>query len=74
MCAKVILALHRKDINILEEIFDQRPASLSFELEPDIDIGHDYRSHEPKIGKFIYNGIQRMGGCLTSEWFSLQSD
>ena len=35
---------------------------MSCELEPDIDIGHDYRRHEPKLGKFINNGIQRMRG------------
>ena len=73
MWAQVLLALHRKDTKILEEIFDQRPKPMSCDLEPDIHIGHDYRSHEPNLGKFINNGIQRMGG-LTSGWFSLQSD
>ena len=75
MCAKVLLALHRKDTKILEEIFDQRPEPMSCDLEPDIVIGHDYRinSHEPTIGKFINKEIQQMGG-LTSVWFSLPTD
>jgi len=73
MCAQMLLALHRKDTKIIEEIFDQRPEPMSCDLEPDIDIGHDYRRHEPKIGKFINNGIQRVEG-LTSGWFSLQTD
>ena len=73
MCAKVLLALHRKDTKMLEEIFDQRLEPMSCELEPDNDIGHDYISHEPKLGKFINNGTQRMGG-LTSGWLSLQTD
>ena len=59
MCAKVLLAIHRKDTKKLEDIFDQRPEPMSCDLEPDIAIGHDYRiSSEPKIGKFINNGIQ----------------
>ena len=73
MCAKVLLALHRKDTKILEDIFHQRLEPMSCELGPDIDIEHDYRSHEPKLGKFINNGIQQMGS-LSSGWLSLQSD
>ena len=60
MCAKVILALHGKDTKIREGIFHQRPEPMSCELEPGIDIEHDYHSHEPKLGKFINNGIQQI--------------
>jgi len=42
VCAKLILALHRKDTKIREEILDQRPKQMSCELEPGFDIGHDY--------------------------------
>ena len=57
MCAKVLLALYRKDTKMLEEIIDQRPETMRCDLKPDIDIGHEYRSDEPQLGTFINNRI-----------------
>ena len=64
MFEKVLLALHRKDTKTLEEIFNQRPEALSCELEPDINIGDDYRTlvMNQNFSKFINNGWNATDG------------
>jgi len=66
VCAKLILALHRKDSKILEEILDQRLKQMSCKSEPGFDIGHDYRKQsraQKKLGNLLiteYNGWEAL--------------